>query len=296
MMHRLLLQFNGATAARQFATKATKRTKTLIKPANAAAPHRTRGPSHSKNKLLPFEDDGKKYRVVFASLLERLPLILPDLEPWEEDYYRMKHTIELKTAQVGRVGAIARATHMRLPKDFWFQEPGTVEVEPEDAPFLSEWNEDELVGDGFQIAKRETEDDAANNRRSLNRALKQRVFLLVQDPTTLKWTLPMTEKAVDETMKDAALRELQDTIGADFEAYSVGNAPMGYFVVDHETNDGSGFDGTKVFIFKAQTFGNEGVVALNETKAKDYLWVTQAEIPEYIEGGFADAIVKVTPP
>ncbi|ETV87450.1 hypothetical protein H257_01019 [Aphanomyces astaci] len=286
MMHRFLLQVQAAPLTRQFASKARKATKTLIKPKDAKAPHRSRGPSHAVNKLLPYVDDGKTYRVVFASILERLPLILPDMEPWEEDYYRMKHKIELKEA-------------LRLPKDFWFQEPGTVDVEPEDAPFLSEWNEDELVGDGFQIAKRETEDDATNNRHSLNRALKQRVFLIVQDPTSLKWTFPTTEKAsADETMRAAAFRELADTIGTEVEAYPVGNAPMGHLTISHEdepTFDGK-VHGTKVFFLKAQTFGNEGVVNLNKDKAADYLWVTQSELAEYLEPHVADVVVKVVPP
>ncbi|RHY32244.1 hypothetical protein DYB32_002721 [Aphanomyces invadans] len=279
-MQRVL--FQAVPLTRQFASKSSKKAnKTLIKPANAKAPHRSRGPSHKMNQLLPLVDDGKTYRIVFASILERLPLILPDMEPWEEAYYRMKHKIEIKEAM-----------------DFWFKEPGAVDVEPEDAPFLSEWNEDELVGDGFQLAKRETEDDATNNRHSLNRALKQRVFLIVQDPVSLKWTLPTTEKAADETMRDAAFRELADTIGDQVEAYPVGNAPMGHLVVSHENEpdfDGK-VHGTKMFFLKAQTFGNEGVVNLNKAKAADYLWVTQAELAEYLEPHVAEVVVKVVPP
>ncbi|OQS03418.1 5-methylthioadenosine/S-adenosylhomocysteine deaminase [Thraustotheca clavata] len=256
---------------RSFATKASKITKRLIKPANAKPAHRSRGPSKYKNKQLPFEDDGKTYRLVCAPILERLPVILPDLEKWEQDYLEMKRKIELKTAQ-------------RLPKDFWFTEPGTVEVEPEDAPFFAEWDEDELVGDGFQIAKRETEDDAANNRHSLNRALKQRVFLIVQDPTTMKWFFPTTEKKDAETMKDAAFRELQSVVGSSLEAYTVGNAPMGYLKVMHD-NDAQ-YDGTKVFFYKSQL--SEGDVQLNASKANDYLWVTQNELAEYLEADVAE--------
>ncbi|CAK4083103.1 unnamed protein product [Aphanomyces euteiches] len=285
MMNRLVVQLQGSAQLRQFATKASKIKKTLVKPKDAKPPHRSRGPSHAMNKLLPYKDDGKNYRIMFASILERLPLILPDLEPWEEDYLRMQHKIQLKEAQ-------------RLPKDFWFQEPGYVETEPEDAPFLPEWSEDELVGDGFQIAKRETEDDATNNRHSLNRALKQRVFLIVQDPVTLKWSLPTTEKGANETMKDAAFRELVETIGEQVEAYPVGNAPMGYLTINHE-NDPS-FDGkvhgTKIFYLKAQTFGNEGVVNLNKSKAADYLWVTQSELAEYLEPAEAEVVFKIVPP
>ncbi|EQC34232.1 hypothetical protein SDRG_08434 [Saprolegnia diclina VS20] len=276
-------RFVQTLSARSFATKTSKLPKRLVKPANAKEPHRARGPSKYVNKLLPIVDDGKTYRLVCAPVLERLPVILPDLEQWEEDYMRMKHKIELKTAQ-------------RLPKDFWFAEPGSVEVEPEEAPFLEEWNEDELIGDGFQIAKRETEDDAANNRHSLNRALKQRVFLIVQDKTSGKWFFPTTEKDDAETMKDAAFRELSTVVGASLEAYPVGNAPMGYLKVMHEddpTFDGK-VHGTKVFFYKSQLAG--GDVELNTEKAGDYLWVTQAELAEYLDADVADYVTKMVPP
>ncbi|OQR84240.1 hypothetical protein ACHHYP_13683 [Achlya hypogyna] len=275
---RAMQRFLQSLSQRTFATKASKVPKRLIKPANAKEPHRSRGPSKHKNKELPYVDDGKVYRLLCAPILERLPVILPDLEKWEEDYMRMKHKIELKTAQ-------------RLPKDFWFAEPGSVEVEPEDAPFLEEWNEDELIGDGFQIAKRETEDDAANNRHSLNRALKQRVFLIVQDADG-KWFFPTTEKAPEETMKAAAFRELTSVVGPSLEAYPVGNAPMGYLKVMHD--DIAGVDGTKIFFYKSQL--SEGDVELNTKKAKDYLWVTQAELAEYLEADAAEYVKKIVPP
>ncbi len=188
-----------------------------------------------------------------------------------------------------------------------------MEVEPEEAPFLAPWDEDEIIGDGFQIAPRETEDDAANNRHSLNRALKRRVFLIVQDPVTLKWFFPSTEKAPEETMKDACMRELEETIGSGMEAYPMGNGPMGCykFMFDSSTDkdvddkkndpmrmshDGSTYDGTKVFFFKAQCFGNEGVVQLNTKKASDYLFVTQDELVEYLEPGLAEYVKQIVPP
>jgi len=86
--------------SRGFATKASQRNKRLPKPPQPTIPHRVRGGSHAKNRVLEHVDDGKTYRILCASVIERLPVVLPDLEKWEEDFMRVQHEIELKKAQV----------------------------------------------------------------------------------------------------------------------------------------------------------------------------------------------------
>lgn len=94
----------------------------------------------------PPADDGKKWRVLSAGILERLPVIQPDLKDYEEDYEMMEHEIALREDQ-------------RLDEDFWFMEPGSRHITPEEAPLPNEPQDPEdLVGAGFQFAPRETED------------------------------------------------------------------------------------------------------------------------------------------
>lgn len=96
--------------------------------------------------VTPPVDDGKKWRVLSAGILERLPVIQPDLKDYEEDVEMMEHEIALREDQ-------------RLDEDFWFMEPGSRHITPEEAPLPNEpQNPEELVGAGFQFAPRETED------------------------------------------------------------------------------------------------------------------------------------------
>ncbi|KAG7380376.1 39S ribosomal protein L46, mitochondrial [Phytophthora pseudosyringae] len=231
----------------------------------------------------PPVDDGKKWRVLSAGVLERPPVVQPDLKDWEIDFEVMQHEKALREDQ-------------RLEEDFWFMEPGTKHITPEEAPWPNaEEDPDDIVGAGFHLAPRETEDDANNNRKSLNRALKGRVFLLVkndQGDAKYPWFFPVGEKQDAEKMRDAALRHVSETVGDEVEATPLGFAPMGYVKYPHE-NDAE-YDGTKVFFYKAQHLG--GDVELNQDKASDYLWVTRDELPEYIEPEIADYVQKMVPP
>ncbi|KAH7472340.1 hypothetical protein PRIC1_005203 [Phytophthora ramorum] len=231
----------------------------------------------------PPADDGKKWRVLSASVLERLPVVQPDLKDWEVDFEVMQHEKALREDQ-------------RLEKDFWFMEPGTTHITPEEAPWPNEAEDpEEVVGAGFHLAPRETEDDASNNRKSLNRALKGRVFLLVkndQKDAKYPWFFPLGDKQDAEKMRDSALRHVSETVGDELEATPVGNAPMGYVKYLHE--DDAEFDGTKVFFYKSQLL--YGDVALNQDKASDYLWVTRDELSEYLDPEIADYVQKMVPP
>ncbi|KAL8019300.1 putative 39S ribosomal protein L46 [Plasmopara halstedii] len=240
--------------------------------------------AHRQNFLVsPPVDDGKKWRVLSAGVLERLPIIQPDLKDWEVDFEVMLHEKSLREDQ-------------RLDEDFWFMEPGTKHITPEEAPWPNaEESSDELVGDGFHLAPRETEDDANNNRKSLNRALKGRVFLLVksvQQDAKYPWFFPFGAKQDVEKMRDAAVRHVNDTVGNDLEVTPVGFGPVGYIKYLHE-NDPE-FDGTKVFFYKSQHL--TGDVILNLNKANDYVWVTRNELSEYLDPEIAEYIHKMVPP
>lgn len=50
--------------------------------------------------VTPAVDDGKKWRILSAGILERLPVIQPDLKDYEEDVEMMEHEIALREDQV----------------------------------------------------------------------------------------------------------------------------------------------------------------------------------------------------
>uniref|UniRef100_K3WJA9 Nudix hydrolase domain-containing protein n=1 Tax=Globisporangium ultimum (strain ATCC 200006 / CBS 805.95 / DAOM BR144) TaxID=431595 RepID=K3WJA9_GLOUD len=234
--------------------------------------------------VTPAVDDGKKWRILSAGILERLPVIQPDLKDYEMDVEMMEHEIALREDQ-------------RLDEDFWFMEPGSRHITPEEAPWPNEEQDpEELIGAGFQFAPRETEDDATNNRKSLNRALKGRVFLIVKNTAKdakFPWFFPLGEAQSEEKMRDAAVRHVAENVGEDLEVTPVGFAPIGYVKYEHPEGHNSEFDGTKVFFYKSQFL--TGDVALNAAKAEDYLWVTRDELAEYLDADVAEYVKKIVP-
>ncbi|KUF87631.1 Cyst germination specific acidic repeat protein [Phytophthora nicotianae] len=264
---------SGAQPAQQLRTFASGHKKRLTWRQKAKIEERKRNPppprqaprqrAHRQNFLVsPPVDDGKKWRILSAAVLERLPVVQPDLKDWEVDFEVMQHEKALREDQ-------------RLEEDFWFMEPGTKHITPEEAPWPNAEEDPEEI--------------------SLNRALKGRVFLLVkndQKDAKYPWFFPVGEKQDAEKMRDAALRHMSETVGDEMEANPVGFAPMGYVKYLHE-ND-SEFDGTKVFFYKSQHL--DGDVTLNQDKASDFLWVTRDELSEYLEPEIADYVQKMVPP
>uniref|UniRef100_A0AAV1TN52 Nudix hydrolase domain-containing protein n=1 Tax=Peronospora matthiolae TaxID=2874970 RepID=A0AAV1TN52_9STRA len=239
--------------------------------------------------ISPPLDDGRNWRILSAGIVERLAIIQPDVGDWEMDFEVLQHEKALREDQ-------------RLEDGFWFMEPGARHVTPEEVPGPDEQDDpDELVGAGFHLAPRETEDDAMNNRKSLNRALKGRVFLLVkrsegemEDEKSVKysWFFPVGAKMDGEKMRDAANRHVHETVGDEMRTAPMGFGPMGYVKYLHEEKEA--VDGTKVFFYKSQLLGGE--VALNQDKAVDYVWVTRDELAEYLDPEIADYIYKIVPP
>lgn len=144
--------------------------------------------------------------------------------------------------------------------------------------------------------------DAANNRKSLNRALKGRLFLLVKKATDdgkFEWFFPVGEKSEGEKMRDAALRHVGQACGGDeaVQLYPLGFAPIGYVKYLHEDAAASGgFDGTKVFFYKSQLVAGDVALPEGSAKPSDYLWVTREELGEYLNADIADYVKKIVPP
>lgn len=186
-------------------------------------------------------------------------------------------------------------------------EPGERHITPEEAPWPNaEPDPEETIGAGFKLAPRETADDFSNNHKSLNRALKGRLFLLCKQKSSdapSPWFFPFGIKQENEKMRETAIRELMEWAGVkskdqdeQLTVNPVGFAPMGYLKWEHDetTKQKDGYDGTKVFFYKSQL--RYGDVSLNATKAEEYVWVTQDELKEYMKADVAEYVTKMVPP
>ncbi|XP_059634270.1 uncharacterized protein LOC132276716 [Cornus florida] len=132
-------------------------------------------------------------------------------------------------------------------------------------------------------APRVTEADKTNDRRSLNRALDRRLYLIIYGKAygTLDgkpvWHFPEKIYESEETLRKCAESALKSVIGDLSHTYFVGNAPMGHMVIQ-PTENAQDVPSFKRFFFKSQ------VIATNKVpigKCEDYVWVTKDELMEY---------------
>ncbi|KAI8539069.1 hypothetical protein RHMOL_Rhmol09G0152700 [Rhododendron molle] len=159
-------------------------------------------------------------------------------------------------------------------------------VVPKIDPVVYAFQEFSGKGD-YQIdyvpAPRVTEADKTNDKRSLQRALDRRLYLLLHGKTVLApdgrsvWHFPEKVYKSEETLRKCAESALKSVIGDLSNTYFVGNAPMGHMVVQ-PTENAQDLQSCKRFFFKSQ------VIATNKFKigkCDDYVWVTKDELLEY---------------
>nr|GMD61941.1 39S ribosomal protein L46, mitochondrial [Ipomoea batatas] len=144
----------------------------------------------------------------------------------------------------------------------------------------------EFSGKGeYQIdytpAPRITEADKTNDRKSLQRALDKRLYLLLHGTTLSSgkpaWHFPEKAYESEATLRWCAESALKSVIGDLSHTYFVGNAPMGHMVTQLNENHKE-TPSLKRFFFKSQ------VIAANKFdihKCDDFAWVTKDELLEY---------------
>lgn len=134
----------------------------------------------------------------------------------------------------------------------------------------------------FTPAPRITEADKNNDKRSLQRALDRRLYLLLYGTAcgtngNPVWHFPEKVYESEQTLRRCAESALKSVIGDLSHTYFVGNAPMGHMTIrSSETEEAN--SSFKKFFFKSQ------VIATNKFsigKCDDYMWVTKDELLEY---------------
>ncbi|KAL8495137.1 hypothetical protein ACS0TY_019344 [Phlomoides rotata] len=131
----------------------------------------------------------------------------------------------------------------------------------------------------FTPAPRITEADKANDKRSLERALDRRLYLIIFGTSygsngVPVWHFPEKVYESEETLRKCAESALASVIGDLSHTYFVGNAPMGHMVLQPSDNE-------KVDKVQKQFFFESLVVdakRFNIEECEDYVWVTKDEL------------------
>ncbi|KAI3831622.1 hypothetical protein MKW92_009848 [Papaver armeniacum] len=181
---------------------------------------------------------GTADKIVAAVLFERLPVVVPKIDPvvyaFQEFSYRWGQQYRRKYPDdvLGKSDARGK---------------GDIQIEYVPAPRI-------------------TEADKNNDRKSLQRALDRRLYLLLYGNS---YDSPAG--------KPCAESALQSVIGDLSHTYFVGNAPFAHMIIPpkEESND---VPSLKRFFFKSQVIAAN---KFNVGKCEDYVWVTKDELLEY---------------
>ncbi|KAK9684723.1 hypothetical protein RND81_10G227800 [Saponaria officinalis] len=191
-------------------------------------------------------------KIVASVLFERLPVVIPKIDPvlyaFQEFSFRWKQQFRRE-----------------YPDEFYKK-------------YESRGKGDYQID--YQPAPRITEADKSNDRRSLERALDRRLYLLLHGPSSGSpgekpvWHFPEKPYENEETLRKCAESALKSVLGDLTHTYFVGNAPMGHMNVSTEKTDLN--PRKQRFFFKSQ------VIASNKFDVSgDYVWVTKDELLEY---------------
>ncbi|KAG5538295.1 hypothetical protein RHGRI_019030 [Rhododendron griersonianum] len=153
-------------------------------------------------------------KIVASVLFERLPVVVPKIDPvvyaFQEFSFRWRQQYR-------------RA----YPDDF---------LKKSDARGKGDYQID------YVPAPRVTDADKTNDKRSLQRALDRRLYLLLYGKTIAApdgksvWHFPEKVYESEETLRKCAESALKSVIGDLSNTYFVGNAPMGHMVLQPTEN------------------------------------------------------------
>ncbi|KAL2535283.1 decoy [Forsythia ovata] len=194
-------------------------------------------------------------KIVASVVFERLPVVIPKIDPavyaFQEFSFRWRQQYRREYPE-----AFLKKSDSRGKGDYQIE---------------------------FDPAPRITEADKSNNKRSLQRALDRRLYLLLYGPKfgspsgKSAWHFPEKVYASEQTLRECAESALKSVIGDLSHTYFVGNAPMGHMVI-HRAEADQVINSFKRFFFKSQVIATN---KFNIGKCEDFVWVTKDELLEH---------------
>mmetsp|Transcript_16042 Transcript_16042/g.27586 ORF Transcript_16042/g.27586 Transcript_16042/m.27586 type:complete len:273 (-) Transcript_16042:251-1069(-) len=202
--------------------------------------------------------------IYVACVLERLPVLAPETPLWESEYHAKQQQYLM---QQGFLKDYPDVRHI--------YRPGTAQEAS-----ASQQSKTSAVHESQTSAQQSslTEADRSGDTKSMARALRQRLYLVVKQPlqgSRAAWHFPHTQHQPDETIRQTCERALISTIGQQYPVFFIGNAPMAWTPLS---------GGDKLYYMLAQVVDDPwGALRLPEaSSATDYQWLTSQEAAQHM--------------
>lgn len=204
-------------------------------------------------------------RLFGVCVLERYPVIMPELAAWEKDYQEWSEEKQLSKRK-------------ELPKEL----------------VDTRYNEENAGISDWEPAPRITPDDTAMNMKSLNRALDKKLYLIVKSKDG-QWHFPRLEHQAGETMRQTVDR-VAATVAPKEEVFVLGNTPSGHFPIPEGDSVAGAKPGDALFYYRANYLANTFSLPA-AVGAADYAWATNEEVwSKYFSGAEAEYMKELIQP
>ncbi|KAK4701876.1 large subunit ribosomal protein L46, partial [Phenoliferia sp. Uapishka_3] len=231
------------------------------------------------------------HRIVASALLSRPPLILAPLTPLESTYYAYQRTLSR---------ALSKPLETSLD---WFFKKGsaaeksfvqTQEKVDKETGTEGELEKFELAREGIEgkeeLRSRENRDqDLKNLERRMDRTL---YLVLKKDRKENMWQFPQGGVEANESLLEAAQRELVEETGPNMDVWPVGRAPAGAYVYDFPQAFKSEHSGAKVFFLPMRVIRGQAVPNKKEGLV-DFAWLTKEEVKEKVSEDYWSAVEPI---
>jgi hypothetical protein len=231
-----------------------------------------------------------------AVFLERAPLILRDMEPWEAEWLAMQEekvdatAKEYPKAYTDRVKALTQA--LDDEDDVASAKCAATGVAGTggglDAFYAADEGEDDEEDEAAEAlamepADRVTDADKVGDQRSLDRRLSDRLVLLVRRSADGEWGFPTADLDVSGAapMVRSAESAMVAAVGDAMHVWWPGAAPVCHMnrVYGEEQSAQSGAYGERLFFFRGELLRGFPVVGGDYD---DHRWVTRTEAAEFL--------------
>jgi len=219
---------------------------------------------------------GLPWRLMVSVVIERLPVVIDDPLPWEKDYYDLRDMLDTYGKD--------------FPEELGIIDPG--HDNPSEEELLAE-----LAESGFVPAPRITEADKTGDRKTMERALSESLYLMISlakpRPGPMgRWGFPQGLLKPEENMRQAAERVAIEQLGQKMELFWLSNAPDGwtYHVFNEALRAKANAYGEKVWFYRAELIGGQPVI---HSRIQDHAWAKRSEFEDYVPKDLAGYLQQV---
>ncbi|GAA5807145.1 hypothetical protein MFLAVUS_000496 [Mucor flavus] len=239
----------------------------------------------------------KNNRILASVILSRTPQITRDATPFEEAYFNYREKLERQEATgtpsefYFKKGSVAErrwkheeSARQEAMKDISHSLSDAVQ---ESQVTWQKANESLAVVAKAEKLDRATEADKTDDKKSLDRSLKQTLYLVIKraGDNVNPWQFPQGPVDTTEYLHEAAERTLKQECGVDMDTWFVGRQPIGLY--KQSPTKGQEDSGVKTFFVKARVYAGQVKPSEDIT---DFAWLTKEELSKTLSPEYYKAI------